>query len=260
MYLQDRWAKFEKKPVIREGIIHIIFIAEIIPFILLLIFIKRIKSLDMRVFFAYTLVFSLGIGLNFTFGVILHDFILQTGLLKIMLVLEFAFISLYYTVTLKNRNWKVLILIANLLFWGYCNRIFSVTPPDEFPRNVLAIECLFFIVVIVYDFFEKMQQYHIVEPIYHHSSFWISVSFLIYFSGSVLLFIYYGILGKDPVFQDYFMYTYCFFAILKDLLLSVAVLVHAFVEKQEPNKNPVPVDLDLGLLNTPSRNPLTHQS
>ena len=159
----------------------------------------------MRVFFAYTLVFSLGIGLNYTFSFILKDRLAVTILLKTMLVLEFAFISLYYTVTLKNRNWKVLILITNLLFWGYCNRIFSNTPPDEFPRNVLAIECLFFIVVIVYDFFEKMQQHYVVEPIYHNSSFWISVSFLIYFSGSVLLFIYFAILGKDRVFQDYFI-------------------------------------------------------
>ncbi len=213
----------------------------------------------MRVFFAYTLVFSLGICLNYTFSIILKDRFAATTLLKTMIVVEFAFISLYYTIVLKSRNWKVLILIANLLFCGYCYRIFSITPPDEFPRIVLAIECLFFIVVIVYDFFEKMK-HNVAEHIYHNSSFWISVSFLIYFSGSVLLFIYYGLLSKDSVFLDYFTYTYSFFAILKNLLLSVAVLVHAFVEKQEPNKNPVPVDLDLGLLNTPSRNPLTHQS
>lgn len=217
--------------------------------------------MEFKVFFVYSCVIALGIALTVLLFYTLHYDQAYLTLLRVVLILEFSLISIYYALMLKTRISNLLILTANLLFWGLCFYVFTKIPVQKFPvylRYLLAIECLFFIVVIVYDFFKKMQ-YCLNEPIYYNSSFWISVAFLIYFSGNVLLFIYLGSLGLDPIFIQYYSIIYSFFSILKDLLFAIAVLVHVFTKKETRKTNSIAVDLDLGFINNPSRNPLIHQ-
>ncbi len=228
-------------------------------------FIRKIKTTEFWVFFAYLSFFFSGICLHIVFKYFLRDSIGLTILLWIVLLTEFLFISAYYSLILKSRYVKPILLLANFLFIGYCYHVYRESNPAKFVYGTLAIECIFFIVVIIYDFYEKMQ-YSLSEPIYHNSSFWVSVAFLVFFSGNVLLFIYTNIYNntaemiKDHRFQNYYRIIYTFFAILKNLLLCVAVLVHVYLEKRPPKKIPVPVDLDLGLFKNRSANPVLQKS
>ena len=70
-----------------------------------------------------------------------------------------------------------------------------------------------------------------VEPIYQKAIFWISVAFIINFSGNFFLFLYSRTSYKDEIFKNQFTIIYSSVTILKNILLCISVMV------KESNKN-----------------------
>lgn len=68
-------------------------------------------------------------------------------------------------------------------------------------------------------------QESVIEPIYHKVIFWISVAFIINFSGNFFLFLYSKAGYNDDTFRRQFNIIYNSVTILKNILLCIAVSI-----------------------------------
>ncbi|UAY50741.1 hypothetical protein [Ferruginibacter albus] len=86
-------------------------------------------------------------------------------------------------------------------------------------------------------------RYSIEKPVYQLPSFWISIAFLIYFSGNFFQFMY-SKYYTDPEFIALSNMVYDIVTIIKDLLLCIAVIVNNQQQKQISASN-IPISIDL---------------
>lgn len=68
-------------------------------------------------------------------------------------------------------------------------------------------------------------QENVVEPIYQKAIFWISVAFIINFSGNFFLFLYSKTSYNDDAFRRQFLIINTSVTILKNILLCIAVTI-----------------------------------
>ena len=71
-----------------------------------------------------------------------------------------------------------------------------------------------------------MQEINVEEPIYQRSIFWVSVAFIINFSGNFFLFLYSKNSFNDEVFQRQYTIIYSSVTILKNILLCISLLIN----------------------------------
>jgi hypothetical protein len=88
----------------------------------------------------------------------------------------------------------------------------------------LITEYLVLLLFIVFYFLEVLQE-SVVEPIYHKTIFWISVAFIINFSGNFFLLLSSVNSFQDEAFRNAFTIIYSSVTILKNILLCVAVTI-----------------------------------
>src|SRR5439155_14524904 len=118
---------------------------------------------------------------------------------RTFIITEVILIGIFYFENLKNNNVKKVLKLFIGLFVIYSFYDYFSSDKMKFNFLPLVIECIFFLTVIIYYFFELMQ-YSIANPIYTLASFWISVAFLIYFSGNFFLFLFQKTMSADPGF------------------------------------------------------------
>ena len=239
-----------------QNLIYITYLAELLPLILCLIFFKRIKSTELKVFFFYTASTAFFLCLVLYFNFFLKDFLHRLIVNRIFLAMEFTFLSLYFYRVLISGMKKVIFPVAVTVFLLYSGYDYYISKPGEFSFIPLVIECLFFLLVIIFYFYEKIQ-YHISSPIYYSPGFWISVAFLIYFSGNFFLFLFSKSMFKDPNFRIQYTTIYSTVTIIKNIFLCTAVGVNAYLIKEEEKNSGLPIDIDLGSFN-PTANHTNH--
>ena len=115
---------------------------------------------------------------------------------------------------------------------------------NNFTFIPLVIECLYFLLVIVYFFYNKIQN-DLNTSIYFQPVFWISVGFLIYFSGNFFLFLFSRSMINDPEFRIQYTIIYDSVTIIKNIFICTAIIVHAKNDDQLGNSNKnINIDLD----------------
>ncbi|MEO6547355.1 MAG: hypothetical protein ABIN94_05125, partial [Ferruginibacter sp.] len=135
--------------------------------------------------------------------------------------------------------------LLDYLFYGT-----QGTTPGSGP---LVVECLFFLVVILYYFYEKMK-FVASTPIYKSASFWLALAFLIYFSGTFLLFLASGSsMVHDQNFIRNYNIIYGTVAVVKNLLIAVGIIVHRF-SKKDAQIDLLTANLDLDSLQSLNQN------
>jgi hypothetical protein len=159
------------------------------------------------------------------------------------LVVEFSLLSLFYFYTIRSRFRKWVFLLASVFFLIYSLLDFYASKPGEFSFIPLVLECFFFLLVIVYFMYEKVQ-YNISSPIYYLPGFWISVAFLIYFSGNFFLFLFSKSMFKNPDFKAQYTLIYSTITIIKNIFLCASIITNAhYLEEKKTATN---IDIDLG--------------
>jgi hypothetical protein len=197
----------------------------------LLIFYKKIQSKDERVFFLYALLTAILVFFVILFRYIYTDKISYFLIARIHTIIEFSLLSYLFSLFLKNKIAKKLITLSVLPFFIICLSDYFLSKVPSIAYVPLLIECLFFMVVIIYFFFEKMKQ-EANEPLFQTFIFWFAVAFLINFSGNFLLFVYSETSVKDVDFKVNYTFIYSTVTILKNLLLCISVII-----KEKSNNN-----------------------
>lgn len=232
-----------KSNFILQNLIYTTYLAELIPFILFMFFLKKIHIKDTRVFFYYTATLALFLVTSLFFRFILKDRVHQLIVNRSFLIIEFCFLSLFYYYVLKVAIRKWFFLISAALFVLYSILDFYSSKPGEFSFIPLVIECFFFIIVIIYFMYEKVQ-YNISSPIYYLPGFWISVAFLIYFSGNFFLFVFSKSMFKDPDFKTEYTLIYSTITIIKNIFLCAGIITNSNLPTVN-DERPI-LDVDLG--------------
>ena len=200
----------------------------------------------MKVFFFYNLSFAFFLILSVSFGVFLKNYPLQLIINRIFLVIEFSFLCFFYYNILLLKWRKYIGIFCISAFTTFSIYDFYVTKAGEFNFIPLVVECMFFLTVIVLYFYEKIK-YSITTPIYNSPTFWISVAFLIYFSGNFFLFLFSISMFKNMNFKMEYTIIYGTVTIFKNIFLCSAIWVNA--NREDEKDNNTPIDVDLGTFN-----------
>ena len=205
--------------------LFVTYFFELLPFILCSIFFKKIfATKEGKAFFVYTLLYGTIILLVLFFRYYLSNLKVTTILKRIAIVIEFSLLCYYYKQILINRAVKVIFPIVISLFVVFALYDYYTSVGQVISFMPLVIECLFFILLIIFFFYEKIQ-FSLTTPIYLSMSFWISTGFIIYFSGTFFLFLYAKAAVKNEVFKIQYNLIYNFFTISKNVLLCIGVMM-----------------------------------
>ena len=232
---------------ILQNLIYTTYLAELLPFSTSLFFLKKINGRGAKVFFFYVSAIAFFICLS-TYFKFQNDRVHQLLVNRIFLVVEFSTLSWFYFSQLVFKYKKAVFLSASIFFLLYSIFDYLTTESSKnFSFIPLVFECLFFVMVIIYFFYEKIQ-YNLSIPILHTAEFWISIALLLYFSGNFFLFLYSKSMYNNPSFRVQFTIIYNTLTIFRDILLTVAVLVKVYITTNTKNLND-PIEIDLGTFN-----------
>jgi hypothetical protein len=181
---------------------------------------------DKRLFFVYTgLIFVLTtISFTLLYGYKLKD--AYYNLIRVYNLLDYWILAYFFSLHIKNKIFKKGLLFSIIPFTIFCISDFLSTGKPSLPYFPLAIEYVCLLVFILYFFFEVMQN-TVSEPIYQKGVFWISVAFIINFSGNFFLFLYSkNSYNNNADFQKYYVIIYGTITIIKNILLCISARTH----------------------------------
>lgn len=146
-------------------------------------------------------------------------------------VIEFSLLAYLFYLHIKNKIVKNVLLFSILPFTIFALYDYFTASKPALPFLPLIFEYLILLIFIIYFFFEVLQE-TVVEPIYHKSIFWISVAFILNFSGNFFLLLSSVNSFDNEAFRDTFTIIYSTVTILKNVLLCIAVYT-----KENKNEN-----------------------
>jgi hypothetical protein len=163
-------------------------------------------------------------------------------LYEVFTVMEFAlFISFLHFHTKNTRARKILI------YTGICFTIFyfsfTALAGEDVPIDSIqiGIETIIILVFSYYYLYERMNDTNTLF-IYNTYQFWVVIGMVLYLSGSFFVYIFTNYLSIEEI-KKFWVITNIF-SILKSILFTVAILIHA-----KPTRNTLNSDLELSSLN-----------
>ncbi len=216
---------FERKPVIiLQALKYITYFTETLPFIFCLFIFKRMNTKDKKVFFLYTFVITVLILIVLYTRLISNSLEQYFFVTRVYNILEYTLLSYFFSLYIKNKIVKTILRFSPIPFVLFCIYDFAMAKEPILAFYPLIIEYLTLLIFIIYYFFEVMQE-NVVEPIYQKPIFWISVAFIINFSGNFFLFLYSKNSYNDEEFRRHFLIIYSTVTILKNILLCIGVMI-----------------------------------
>ncbi len=105
-----------------------------------------------------------------------------------------------------------------------------------FDSVAIGIESILIILMCIYYLFQQIRGVTNLQ-VYSTSNFWVIITFLIYISGTFFLYILTENMINDKAFRIQYIYINSFFNILKNVLLSIAMLMKPDEVKPGIKKN-----------------------
>lgn len=151
-------------------------------------------------------------------------------------ILEFSFfcIFFYYAISTKIKKAIPIIWGAFLLF--SIIDFFFVDEMDAYGSFAVGVEYIFIILMCIYYLVVQIKGVNNLS-VYSTSNFWIIITFLIYTSGTFFLYIMAEKMLQNKAFRVQYIIINSVFNILKNLLLSIAMLMKSTPENNQSRKN-----------------------
>lgn len=140
-------------------------------------------------------------------------------------VFEFSFFCLFYRYALPVIFVKNSILILWLIFLIFATiDFFYINKEHDFDSLTTGIENIVIIILCIYYIAAQLRGSYSLS-VYSTFDFWVIISFLIYLSGTLFLYIMAENMLNDKKFQMQYNVINAAFNLLKNILLSVAMLM-----------------------------------
>ena len=212
------------------------------PFLLCLVYYKKFINKVNKVFFLYTIFIAVSIIVGFSFLYIFNSPGNYYFVIRIYNVLEYTILAYLFSFYIKKKAVRKILYFSIIPFWVFCLYDFLTTKEVTLAFVPLIIEYFVLLVFIIYFFFEVMQE-TVVEPIYNKAIFWISVAFIINFSGNFFLFVYSKNSFNNEEFRRQYVIIYATVTIVKNILLCISILIKENQSTISPH-HPIEIDLD----------------
>lgn len=174
-------------------------------------------------FFIIVLYLLYGLGADFFINK-LYDHIWGetfTGF-RIFTAIEYFFITLYIYKTLQVNQLKKIIFAFSILFSTVSIFDFYRPHQDSFDSLPAGLSAILIILYSTLFFYEQLNNAKTV--IYDDQRFWVIVAFVIYFSGTFFIFIFYNYY-KSPLYISFYSAINGFFTLSRNILLIISIFM-----------------------------------
>lgn len=138
-------------------------------------------------------------------------------------ILELSLISLFVYLSLKNKKFRLIVLIGGLCFLPIATiNILNGGSGTFFDSLSASAESILIIIYSILFLYEQLNDQTVIY-VYYLKKFWVVLAILLYFSSTLFLFIYAATLTKQDF--TYYWPINNVFNILKNILFSVAFLI-----------------------------------
>ena len=204
--------------------------AEILPIVFYLVFLKRNRGEGLWVIFLYCVLSILTEVLN----ELLNGIVSGPAIFASFNIVQFTLFSLFYYLSVKNKKLKIIPVIGAVIFYSFAIINFSNTKLDFFSVSLASVLAIPYCILLLYE--------QIKDPntmfVYNNKKFWVIIAFLLYFSATLFLDIYFGTLSSEQ--RSNYWPINNFFEILKNILFCVA-----FIMKKNNQNSYLTDNLDL---------------
>ncbi|MFZ1527410.1 MAG: hypothetical protein WAT19_01585 [Ferruginibacter sp.] len=201
----------------------------------------------MKAFFLYTLFLAFISLLSFIF---VQFLLIKANLYTVLFytIVEYFLVSSFIRYLIVSSKIKLFIVFSWVLYTLYAfidlfiiNNIFKNPNPQL--HNLLNITSSFLIIILlIYYFYEKMRSV-VVVPLTQLITFWIAVSFFLYYTGTFFVFIFFNT-QRSPEETFQIRYIYIFVTIIKNIILCLALFANEPTENAEELRIPDDLNLD----------------
>ena len=205
------------------------------PLLVFILFYKRNRSLWVKVLFLYV-IFSCLVD---TVLLLLLDPVSHRSamfnLLSVFTLVEYSVFSYVLYSVITNRMFRAIILIASAIFFVFSIYYFLTLGNNTFDSLPASIEAILIVVYSIFYLFDQMNKPQVIF-IYQEPHFWFVVAFIIYFSGTLFLFIQASNLTKEE--RDNFWKINLFSLMIKNILFAIAFSTRKSKNLQQTFENP----------------------
>jgi hypothetical protein len=201
----------------------------ILPIIVFLFFLKRNNKGGLWVIFVYCIISFITDSAYTRLTARIPYFYIYS----IFSIIEYTLYALFLFLSLKQKNFKIIVQIGSLLFYVLAiSNIFQNRKTDSFDSPSASLESILLIVYSIFFLFEQIKDPSIFY-VYYLKKFWIIIAFLIYFSSTLFLFLYATTFAK-PEESTYWIINNIF-DIIKNLLFLVSFTINEKKQEYSPN-------------------------
>jgi hypothetical protein len=186
-------------------------IAEILPMILYLVFLKRNRGEGLWVIFLYCV---LSILTELLYGITKRQFIF-TG----FIIVQFTLFSLFFYFSLIEKKLKFIPVIGAVVFYAVAISNFTNKRFDSLSASLASVLIIPYCILLLYEQIKDSG----TQLVYYNKKFWVIIAFFIYSSATLFLYIYFSALSKEQVSSFWVINN--FFEILKNILISISFIM-----------------------------------
>ena len=222
-------------PAILNLITYTSSCSNLLPLVFFLLFKKNNKEKALRVIFYYILYCILNeILIYYLHGIrVKNDYIL----FALFTVTEFSFFCFFYKYALPTKFIKKSIIPIWAIFTIFAFvDFFLINQMSAFDSIASGLESIFIILMCIYYLVVQLKGTNNLF-VYSTSNFWIIITFLIYLSGTFFLYIMAENMMKTKAFIIQYIVINSAFNILKNILLSIAMLMKSTPIDKNKQKN-----------------------
>lgn len=198
------------------------YLAEILPIVFYLIFLKRNRGEGLWVIFLYCILSALT---ELIFAVTTQPIVFSS-----FAVLQFLLISYFFYSSLQDKKLKLIPILGVLVFCVFAGLNISNKNFDSMSESLASIVFIIYCILLLYEQIKDTSTVFV----YYNKKFWVVIAFFLYFSATFFLYIYFSTLS-DQQRHTYWVINN-FFEILKNILFSVSFIMKKYVNK--------PVDME----------------
>ena len=205
------------------------------PLLVFVLFYKRNRSLWVKVLFFYVVFsFLTDTTILFLLDQVSHRLTIF-NLLSVFTLVEYTIFSYVLYSVIINRMFRGVILISGAIFFVFSIYYFLTVKNTSFDSLPASIESILIVAYSIFYLFDQMNKPQVIF-IYQEPHFWFVVAFILYFSGTLFLFIQASNLTKEV--RDNFWKISLFSLIIKNILFAIAFSTKKSKNLQQTFENP----------------------
>ncbi len=211
--------------VVIQNLKTITYVFELLPLIFCFLYLKKIRTKDLKVFLVYIIHYAILIIINIYIIYYYKSVSTFYFATRIFNITEYSLLAFFFSFHIKSIVFSNALKLSTVVYTFFCIIDFYKMTKPSIGFYPLTIECLVFLSTILFFFSEKMRDAESLEPLYETTIFWIATAFMFYFAGNFFLFLYSKNSYNTQGFRHNYTIIYSTVTIVKNILLCIGVSI-----------------------------------